>query len=369
MAARVPFIKPHLPPPDEIANDLREIYKNNYYSNNGPVYRRFAAAMEAYLGQGLHVVAVNNATTALMLAMKACCPKNSQKKYIAVPAFTFPAGPLAIEWCGYEPVFFDINTSDAQPSLKSFEKLYEKYQSQVAGILLTNSFGIGNDELAKWEKTSEDKDLALVIDSAPGIGSVYPDGRLLGGGGTCEIFSMHVTKPFGIGEGGLITTKDKALAQKLESLKNFGFGPSKMTVGQGLNGKITELDCAIGLRLLKSFDATLEQRKAVHKMYEDCLEGRVRFLPNARKAAIQFITIIVGAEVRDRVLACLEEHKIDARTYYAPPLHQHAYFKDTLKVELPETELLSRQIISLPLHGDMQPQLVERICAIVKEAL
>jgi dTDP-4-amino-4,6-dideoxygalactose transaminase len=369
MVSRVPFIKPHLPPPDEIADDLREIYKNNYYSNNGPVYRRFVAAMEDYLGQGLHVVAINNATTALMLVMKACYPKDSQKKYVAVPAFTFPAGPLAIEWSGYEPIFFDVNESDAQPSIESFERLYKKYHSQMAGILLTNSFGIGNNELTEWEKTSKDKDLALIIDSAPGIGSVYPDGQLLGGGGICEIFSMHVTKPFGIGEGGLITTKDRDLAQKLESLKNFGFGTTKTATDQGLNGKITELDCAIGLRLLKSFDVTLKQRKAVHSMYEDYLEKKVRFLPNARKAAIQFITIIVDAEVRDRVLANLEKNKIEARTYYAPPLHQHAYFKDTLKVELPETELLSRQVISLPLHGDMKPELVERICAVVKEAL
>ncbi len=369
MTARVPFIKPHLPSPDEIAGDLKEIYKNNYYSNNGPVYHRFVAAMEDYFGQGLHVVVINNATTALMLAMKACYSKSSRKKYVAVPAFTFPAGPLAIEWCGYEPIFFDVNESDAQPSIESFERLYEKYNSQLAGILLTNSFGIGNNDLAKWEKTSVDKGLAMIIDSAPGVGSVYPDGQLLGGGGVCEIFSMHVTKPFGIGEGGLITTKDGDLAQKLESLKNFGFGKAKLTTGQGLNGKITELDCAIGLRLLESFDATLKQRKAVHSVYEGQLKGKVRFLPNARKAAIQFITIVVDADVRDRTLTSLEKNKIDARTYYAPPLHQHDYFNDTLKVELPGTELLSRQVISLPLHGDMKPELVERICTIVKEAL
>ena len=89
MNPRVPFIKPKLPDVDDVAADLRRIYANNYYSNNGPIYFEFRNAIEQYLGQGLHAVIVANATTGLQLAVEAVFGSRRPKKYIAIPSFTF----------------------------------------------------------------------------------------------------------------------------------------------------------------------------------------------------------------------------------------------------------------------------------------
>ncbi len=367
MSNRIPFIKPEFPHIEEVKEDLQQIYDNNYYSNNGPIYYKFIEEMSAYLGQSLRIVALNNATSALMLAMKACF--KPEEKYVALPAFTFPAGPLAAQWCGYIPLFFDIDKETLQPSISSIKKIYKEYGQNIAGILLVNEYGIGNAQIDEWESLSQELGIPLIIDSAPGIGSTYPDGKLLGARGDCEIFSMHATKPFGIGEGGLIATKNKNLVDKIESLKNFGFDERKLTYIEGLNAKITELDCAIGLRLLKNYGNVLTRRRKVYLTYERLLKDKVRFIPFAERASIQFATILVNKDKRDKVLAELNNHKIDARTYYAPPLHYHPLFKDNPREDLKNTEEISQQVISLPVHNDMTTNTVEFICDVVEGAI
>lgn len=370
MTEPVPFIKPRLPEPDSLVQDIKRIYNNNYYSNNGPVYYEFKKDLEDYLGQNLYAVIVSNATLGLMLAMVAVFGEaTSQKKYVAIPSFTFSAGPLAIRWCGYEPIFFDIN-AEAQPSLSSFQEVLRTYGDQLAGLLLVNDFGIGNSEIEQWEAILGAASIPCVIDSAPGFGSTYIDNMLLGGRGNCEVFSFHATKPFGIGEGGLITTKDADLAEKLESLKNFAFNANKQTNALGINAKITELDCAIGLRILDNYDATLKDRRSTYQRYEQQLTGvDVGFLPRAATAAIQFATIIVPPFKRQKVLDALSGEKIEARTYYAPAVHTFPFFEKYPKVALPNTDQLSASVVSLPVHPRMDPKTIDRICTIVRSAL
>lgn len=368
----IPFIKPHFPSPEAISEDLKEIYANNYYSNNGPVYFRFKAAIEAYLQQGIHAVVVSNATLGLMLSIEAVFGGNIKpKRYIAIPSFTFAAGPLAIKWCGFEPLFFDIEADTTQPSLNSFQSIMERYGSEIAGVVLTNNFGIGSRDIDAWIAYLNDKNIAAIIDSAPGFGSTYADGSLLGGETTCEVFSFHATKPFGIGEGGLITTKDPELARRLESLKNFGFNEDKVTSGMGSNAKITELDCAIGLRILADYPARLESRRKTYGRYEQRLSASpdVTFLPDAHTAAIQFATIFVPAEARQKVLADLHSAGVEARTYYAPAVHTFPLFEDAKRVDLANTLDVSDRIISLPVHPDMSLVDVDYVCDTVLESL
>ncbi len=371
MTEHVPFIKPKLPNPDSLIKDIKQIYQNNYYSNNGPVYHEFKEKLEAYLGQNLHAVVVSNATLGLMMAISAIFGEaTAQKKYVAVPSFTFSAGPLAIKWCGFEPVFFDVDAETAQPSLASFQELADIHGDHIAGLLLINNFGIGNPEIERWEAVASAASIGCVIDSAPGFGSTYADNKLLGGRGNCEVFSFHATKPFGIGEGGLITTKDHDLAEKLESIKNFAFNSDKETNALGINAKITELDCAIGLRILEDYDAILKDRRVTYERYEQQLSGgKVMFLPRAATAAIQFATIMVPALKRQKILDALNREKVEARTYYAPAVHTFPFFKDYPKVDLAGTEQLSASVISLPVHPHMDTKTVDRICTIVRGEL
>ncbi len=368
----IPFIKPKFPEPEELTEDLRLIYENNYYSNNGPIYFEFKKNIEAYIGQDIKAVIVSNATQALMISIQAIFGSRKQmgKKYIAIPSFTFAAGPLAIKWCGFEPIFFDIEPESTQPNLKSFNTLYQTYHKDLAGIVLINSFGIGNSDIKDWSDLLREKDIPIIIDSAPGFGSTYQDGNLIGGAGECEIFSFHVTKPFGIGEGGLITTKNAELAETLESLKNFGFDEHKRTVRFGMNAKITEIDCAIGLRILEKYPDTLADRRKTYRKFEEKLrEGKVDFLPRADSAAIQFVTILVDPKKRGKLLQDLKNGGVETRTYYAPATHTFPFFAETPKTKLPNTEAVSEKVVSLPLHPNMEASIVDYICDIIIKSL
>ena len=370
MAPKIPFIKPKFPEPEELIDYIKRIYKNNYYSNNGPMYVEFKAAIEEYLGNGTKAVVVANATLGLMLAIHANIKRTSpEKKYIAIPSFTFAAGPLAIRWCGFEPLFFDIN-EHSQPSLPSFKAVLDKYADQLAGVFLINDFGIGNQEIGQWEQLLSEKNLPFIIDSAPGFGSTYADGGFVGTRGICEVFSFHATKPFGIGEGGLIVTQDPDLAEELESLKNFGFNDQKQTTGLGINAKITELDCAIGLCLLKKYpDMLVDRRKSYQRFRANLESGQVSFLAGAETSAIQFVSIMVDEQKRPKLLELLKEGGVEARTYYAPAVHTFPFFADCPKTDLSITESMSRRIISLPLHPNMPAETIDYICTIVTKGV
>jgi dTDP-4-amino-4,6-dideoxygalactose transaminase len=368
----IPFIKPSFPEPSLISQDLEKIYTNNYYSNNGPVYFEFKEKIEQYLGQGLHAVVVSNATAGLMISIQAVFkPKSNSKKYIAIPSFTFAAGPLAIKWCGFEPLFFDVDVDTAQPSLDSFKTILGQYKNELAGVVLLNNFGIGNRQIDKWTKLLLEEGLLSIIDSAPGFGSTYENGNLIGGATECEIFSFHATKPFGIGEGGLITTKNKELAEELESLKNFGFDDRKTTIFMGTNAKITELDCAIGLRILANYSDRLTDRRKTYDIFESKLRKvpGVSFLPNAASAAIQFASIMVPADKQKTILDTLKDGGVEARSYYAPGVHESPLFKNAPKVNLPHTQQLSQTIISLPVHPHMDKEDIHYICDIITRLL
>ncbi len=371
MPYKIPFIKPQFPIPEELVEDLKHIYTNNYYSNNGPIYFEFKKALEAYLGQNTKIVAVANATLGLMLAIKTSFEQpDSTKKYVAIPSFTFAAGPLAIKWCGFEPLFFDIDPNTTQPSIESFQTMLNNHSAKLAGIVLTNSFGIGNDEIEQWAQLLKSENLPFIVDSAPGFGATYPDGNFTGGKGECEIFSFHATKPFGIGEGGLITTKNTALIDTLESLKNFGFDSNKETIGLGMNAKITELDCAIGLRILSDYPERLKDRRNTYKQYESNLKSfDVAFIPRAETAAIQFASIMVAPERRPKILEDLKREGVEARTYYSPAVHTFPFFADSPRVDLPHTAEVSEKIISLPVHSQMESSIIDHICDIIIKGL
>lgn len=371
MSDFIPFIKPNFPNPKLITEDLEKIYANNYYSNNGPFYFEFKKSLDEYLGQGIKSVIVANATLGLMMAIKAIFNQPyGDKKYIAVPSFTFAAAAHSIKWCGFEPIFFDVEVENGQPSLSSFNELLTLYGDELAGVVLINNFGIGNEKIDEWDQVLNGLNLPYIIDSAPGFGSTYGNGEKIGGYGKCEVFSFHATKPFGIGEGGLITTKDKSLAKRLEMMKNFGFDEHKDVKELALNAKITELDCAIGLRVLEGYETTLKDRKRTHAYYEKGLAGKVAFIDNATTSSIQFATIIVeNNTVRESILKSLKQNNIEARTYYAPGVHALSMFNQSKRVELTNTEILSSTVISLPVHANMSESTVHKICDIIRNEL
>lgn len=358
MSYKIPFIRPDFPDANDIAEDYTKILASNWYTNFGPYERQFAEQIGQYIGEGYYASTVCNATAGLFAAVISKLGKGDGSKYVIMPSFTFAAGAHTLLWCGYKPLFIDIEPDGLHMDIEEATRAVHdpNYQNQIAGILFCNAFGAGSMALDSWEKLSEENRLPLILDSAAGFGSLYDQSHKVGGRGFCEVFSFHATKPFGIGEGGAVISRDKAFIDNLHSVINFGFGEKGDSIQLGFNGKLQEINAAIGLRQLKRLPSILDQRQAVYREYQAKLNPeRFDFQLNAELSSLCFATVILkDVSLRDKLLAKLDAASIQVRTYYQPSIHQQTYFKgSTCYGGLPVTERIDKSVISIPIHDHM----------------
>lgn len=362
----VPYIRPHFPDAADVAEDLAVISANNWYTNFGPFEREFTERLTGYAGGTRHVATVNNATSGLLGALSVLLPDARRRPgLVLVASFTFAAGPAAIHWVGHRPLFVDVDPVTTQPSLPDARAALDRHGDGVVGILLTNSFGIGNPEVEAWEELARERGLPLVVDSAAGFGSRYPSGRLVGDAGDCEVFSFHATKPFAIGEGGAVFCATAETAERIRSFTNFGFTDHDATMF-GINGKLQEINAAIGLRRLEAYDEELEDRRRTLAWLRQVFEERgFALLPHQELSSVSAL-FVTGDDAtrRDAMLAALHDAGVEARVYYEPAVHRQAAFADDARVsDLAATDDVCRRIIAVPVHPRMRQEDLELIRA------
>ncbi len=358
----VRLITPTFPPVAEIAADYAAIVDHGIFTNGGPFEQRFAAALESWIGHGVSVSLVSNATVALELAIQTVLATSAGRR-ILVASFTFAAGPLAITRAGFTPLFIDVDLDSWQPSLEDATTALEE-RSDVGGILLTSTFGVADAAIAAWEALAQRHGLGLIVDSAAGFGSRYPWEEPLGARGDCEVFSLHATKTLAVGEGGAVISRDPAVADAIAQLKNFGFDSTRQSAAVGTNAKLSELSSAIGLRQLARLPDRLRARQAILDRYRSRLEPiGVMFQPGADRAAIPFVSALLPtSEWRDGFVAALGSKLVECRTYYNPPAHRHSVFAAYQSERaLSATDDIAARIISLPMADDLSDESIERV--------
>ena len=366
----VPFLTPRLPDPSLIAQDYAEIWAAGIFTNSGPFEQRFATGLARWIGNDVAVAVTANATVGIQLACKALF--RSDRRYVLVASFTAPAGPLAVGWSGYEPVLIDIERETWQPSVEMAERFLAREGDNVAGILLTNTFGTANPSIDQWEDLAHRFGVALVIDSAPGFASRYPWGESLGARGDCEIFSFHATKTLAIGEGGAVAARDHGVIERINRLKNFGFDDDRWSRAAGLNAKLPELGSAMGLRQLEVLAERLAQRQEVLRCYVTNLEPLgCGFQPGAALAAPPFLSVALPSRGQRDALGCaLNDADIGWRAYYNPPVHRQPSFAGVRTAgDLNVTEDISGRIISLPLDERLSLGEVTRIAGVIGQVV
>ena len=370
----VRYQRPEPPAVDDIVRYYALAEEQRFYSNFGPCHTLLASRIATFLGGEVHAVPVANCTLGLMAALRTVCgPARGARRLVAVPAFTFTATACAIRWAGYEPLFVDIDPEAWQLCPQALEAALQAHPGEVAAVMGCSTFGTAapSDVRARWRGLADAHDTALLIDSAAGFGAVDECGGLLGALGETEIFSFHATKPFAVGEGGVIVTPDPELAAQLTSAINFGIDPSsRVSVETGLNAKMPELIAAAALAMLDGFTASLAQRRATAAHLQTLLEP---YGPSYQRNSIgstwQILQLaLTDAEVRERALARAQDLRVEVRTCFDPPLHRHPAFTDApLGGELPVTEELAGRMLSLPMANRLGPRQCERIRVLIEE--
>ena len=365
----IPFLRPEPPRLEAVARYFELSRQAGMFANGGPCHRLLVERLERYLGGGAACVPVASGTSGLLLAMRAAFgpPRDAE---VIVPSFTFTASACAIEWCGFRPRFVDVDADSWQMDPEALTEALRAADGEVAGVLGCATFGVAPPRRvrAAWRAATTSAGVPLVIDSAAGFGTTDSRGRPLGCGDDTEVFSFHATKPFGIGEGGLVTTGDPAIAERIARLGNFGIeGPDRTSGEAGLNGKMSEMSAAAGLAMLDRFDEDLARRRATAARLRDALGAAgASFQAGCETSTTQLMQVRVDTPAaRDACRSVAPRLGVDVRTYHDPPLHRHPAFAGAARGPLPVTDDLAARSLSLPMANRMPPEDIARISAVV----
>ena len=371
----IPFLRPAPPSLRGLDAELGEIERSGVFTNYGPVNTRFEAALERLMFPGGHCVTVCNATIGLMMAIRAVTGHGRVgalergRRFALMPSFTFAAAAHAADWAGLVPLFCDIDPADWTASEAAEEALIGRHRDEIAVIVPYATFGNCID-LDRYRRLSERTGIPVVVDAAASLGSVDRTGAAFGTG--CRfpiVFSMHATKTFATGEGGVIHCADPELAAILRTMGNFGFGAPRSATMPGLNSKLSEVGALTALERLQGFGAVLTHRDALADRYRQLLPGWTFQAMRGRRCAHQFMPVILPPELdlpRDAVVAALAARGIGAGAYFSPHLAEQPFFQaHGAAGPLPVTERVAARIIALPLWDGMTPDTVTTVCRVL----
>jgi dTDP-4-amino-4,6-dideoxygalactose transaminase len=359
--------QPFLPPLDEYVKYLEKIWESKHLTNNGPFHQQFEKELANYLGVK-YLSLINNATTALLVAIKAL---DLSGEVITTP-YSFVATAHSIMWNGLTPVFVDIN-----PSTCNIDpvKIENAITSKTSAILPVHVYG-NPCETEKIKDIANKHDLKVIYDAAHAFGVKENDKSILNEG-DLSILSFHATKVFNTFEGGAIVSHTEEMKKKIDDLKNFGFQDQITVEGIGINGKMNEIQAAMGLLQLKYIDSAIDKRKKITEIYRDGLKevNGISFLDDMEgvKHNYAYFPIFINEQEygmsRDYLSEELVKNNIYSRKYFYPLISQFTAFINFLssKTEnLPIAEKMSSKVLCLPIYPDLDYIDVKRVIEILK---
>jgi dTDP-4-amino-4,6-dideoxygalactose transaminase len=359
---------------------LQQIDQNHWYTNNGPLFRQFEqglwkAFFSAFEIESRNLCVCANGTAALELALRSLDLKAGSR--VLVPALTFPATALAVLNVNLEPVFCDVDPINW--SLTPSIALQTLSHVRADAVMPVAALGapLNPDE---WDRFQEQTGLPVVIDAAASLGYQVPAKRCT----TC--YSLHATKRFGIGEGGVIIAASAEQSARLAAMLNFGFQDG-LIQQQGTNAKLSEYHAAVGMAQLQRI-ASLQ--KAMDQVRQRYLVGLSRLTdeftlqrahacggldwPNRvySDAELHFwgaAGVVCLHHSAQEVMAALDAAGIQTRRWYTPSLDQHPLFRAVRKVgpkgerQLRVTKYLADHLLGLPMHSSLSVHDIDLVVA------
>ena len=359
--------RPIFPDLKEFTNELKDVWKSQWLSNNGPKLLLFEKKIKKVLDVP-HVSLFNNGTTALLIAIKAL---KLTGEVITTP-FTFPATPHSLTWNNTTPVFCDIDPVTMNIDADKIESLITK---KTSGILAVHVFGTPCD-VEKIQKVADKYKLKVIYDSAHAFGTKM-NKTGIGNFGDISMFSFHPTKLFHSGEGGALTCKDQSLKEQVDLLKNFGSRDYENIADIGINGKMNELQAAMGLTVLRCVDEERKKRKLLYDTYTRCLKDiqgiSVLQHPKHIQSSFQYFVIRIDekefGKSRNYVHEQFKKYNVFTRKYFYPLCSEYPHYKNlpsSKKTNLPVAHKVVNEVLSMPFYGGLSVSDTEKICNILK---
>jgi len=379
----LPFALPEIGEAEiaEVVDTLR-----SGWVTTGPKSKRFEADFSAYLGDpDLHSVAVNSATAGLHLALEALGIGHGDE--VITTTHTFTATAEVVRYLGADVRLVDIDPATLNIDPQAIEAAITP---RTRCLIPVHYAGLAAD-MTQIGAIARRHGLKVVEDAAHALPSTHA-GRLVGSlDSDATVFSFYANKTITTGEGGMLVTRDPALAARARVMRLHGMNRDAFdrytakapswyyeVVAPGFKYNLTDIAAALGLQQLKRADAFAQQRAALAAGYDRALAGLPLILPPAAPAGerhawhLYVIRLTDEATIgRDALIEALYADGIGCSVHYIP-LHLHPYWRDryALRAEdFPHSQRAYERMVSLPLYTRMGQADVDRVAAAVRRAL
>lgn len=356
MRKRIYLMRPSVG--NEEIDEIQKVIHSKFLTE-GKVTHQFEKAVAKYT-HSKFAIATTSATTALH-TMFHCIGVKGKK--VLVSDFTFPATVLAIIQAGGKPILVDVDKFSMNVTREIIEnRLSESIEFIAPVSLFGNPLNFNFYNLQK-------QGIKIIEDGATNLGTKI-NNKFVGSLADVTCFSFHPRKIITTGEGGMITTNNKKLEEKIHSFKAFGKIDSKF-VDVGTNYKLSDIQSAIGISQMRKIEKIIQKRTHQAKIYNELL-SKIDFIEpqeqtqKSRHTYQSYVCAVSKQGLRDKIIKKMSQKNIESQigTY---ALHCLPAFKKIPKIgKLENSEFLYRNSISLPLHDELSEKDQEYIYTIIK---
>lgn len=350
---QITVTKPFLPGLSEFIPYLERIWESEWLTNSGPMHQELETELARFLGVP-HVCLFNNATNALMVALRAL---DVEGEVITTP-YSFVATSHTIALNGCTPVFVDLDPLTLNMDASKIEAVITE---NTTAILPVHCYGIPCDVHA-IDAVAKRHNLKVIYDAAHAFASEYEDSSLLNHG-DLAVVSFHATKVFNTFEGGAIICKTEQMKNKIDLLKNFGIESETSVKYVGMNGKMNEVSAAFGLLQLKHIESAIEERRKIADLYIreiGQVPGIRLLLKDLDPTNCSYFPIVIEDDYpmsRDELYSQLKEQGVMTRRYFYPLLSDLPMYRDipsASRQHLPVASAAAERILCLPIYPGLE---------------
>ena len=332
----------------------------------GPNVKAFDHEFASYIGTK-HSIGVGSGTDALQLAIRACGVSSGDE--VITVSHTFFATVEAILYANARPILVEV---DEKTMLIDPAAVAAAITPRTKAIIPVHLYGRTVD-LKPLKQLAQDRNITIIEDAAQAHGALLDDGKKAGTGGRVNCFSFYCSKNLGAyGEAGSITTNDDRLAEELRALREHGQSTRYYHPVIGYNARLDEIQAAILRIKLRKLEEWNARRRVLARMYDERLAGSGVTVPeipsDIRRHVFYTYTIRVGGGRRDDLRKYLGERGIGTQIHYPVPIHlqQSAEFLGYRKGDMPVTEKVASEVLSLPMFAELTDGQLERVADSVR---
>ncbi len=347
---------------------VSECIITGWVSSGGPFVNKFEKLMADYC-HTKYAVACSSATTALHLSLLAHDIGTGDE--VIIPSLTFIATANAVSYTGAKPVFIDSEplTWNIDP-----EKINEAITSRTKAIIPVHLYGHPAD-MDKINNIARENNLIVIEDAAEAQGATYK-GKPVGSLSDIAVFSFFGNKIITTGEGGMIVTNSKEIAEKCRILRDHGMSQERRYWHEviGYNYRMTNIQAALGVAQMGKIDRIIKRKKEIAAQYEKHLNGiegitlpvNLTWASNVYWLYTILVDEVISGLSINEIMNNLKQVKIETRPVF-PPVHKQPIYANSQ--ELPVAESISAKGISLPSSPEIRNQDILLVCNTIKSLM